>query len=470
MKAASLRVLYRALGVTVAAGLRLSAALPTLAANPQRRLRINERLGRWQGGAPDGDWVWVHAASVGEARIAAALVGALAAALKDGPATAFVVTCQTPAGVLTAVAAGLTDVHYFPIDTAGVLRPIITSGRLLLYVSIETELWPTLLAELAGAGVATAVANARISEASLPRYRWVRSLFAPGFAGLAAVCARDALSAERLTALGVPGGVVTVTGDIKFDLTSHRENRRKPLIAVDHTRPLLVAASTHEGEDEVAIDAFLKLRGQVPGLRLALVPRHPERSGRVAAAASGHPLAVLRWSELECGGAPCPTVSSACNAAGSQGEAALAGAADPSLCGRGREQDWDVLVVDRIGLLRDTLAGAAAAFVGGSLSRGPGGHNLLEVVDEHLRVITGPYLDNVSEQVELLSAAAAITVVGDAADLAAAWGCDLADHGAAARLAATRAHAALESRRGALARTTAVLAASISAAGRGVPR
>ncbi|MBI5504917.1 MAG: 3-deoxy-D-manno-octulosonic acid transferase [Deltaproteobacteria bacterium] len=435
MKAALLAALYRAAGAAAVASLRLAAQLAAAGDEESRRLRWGERLGRWRGGIPSGAWVWVHAASVGEARIAAALVEALEAALGGQPRPTFVVTCQTPTGRRTARAAGARIVHYFPIDAVAVMRPILTSGRLLLYVSIETELWPVLLAELGRAGIASAIANARISHASLGRYRRVRELFAPGLAGLAAVCARDAVSAERLVWLGVPEAVVSVTGDIKFDLASGGETTRKPLLPVDPTRPLLVAASTHAGEEEVALDAFARLRRQRPHLRLALAPRHPERSTHATAAAAALGLRVTRLSEFEqrqrCAGA----------------EAGCA---------------WDVLVVDSVGRLREALAGAAAAFVGGSLVRGPGGHNLLEIVGAHLRVITGPYLDNVAEQVQMLEEADAITIVRDAGALASAWAADLADPQSAAA-AAARAGAALAVRRGALAATVAILAPLIRA-------
>jgi len=436
--AAAMSGLYRGLGAAAVAGLRAAVAV-TRDANSQRSVRLRERLGRWQGGAPQGDWVWVHAASVGEAKLAAALVAALGRDLDARPAPTFVVTCQTPTGCRTARDAGLANVHYFPLDSRPVLMPLLVSGRLLLYVSIETELWPTLLVELARAGVATAIANARISAASMSRYRWVRALFAPGLAGLSAVCARDATSAARLEMLGVAGAVTTVTGDIKFDLVTSGEQIRKPLVAIDRARPLLVAASTHEGEEEVALDAFSQLRRETPGLRLALVPRHPQRGIQVAAASASRGLAVALWSGLR---------------EGQRGGSDLQA-----------EADWDVLVVDRIGLLIDALATASAAFVGGSLGRGPGGHNLLEVVGQHLRVITGPFLHNVTEQVQLLEEAAAIVVVRDADQLARAWREELADP-QASRAAADRALVALAARRGALARTVAVLAPLVCAAQR----
>lgn len=444
MSGALLSGLYRLLGALVVGGFRVAALLPaggSASNDGERALRIRERLGRWQGGAPAGDWVWIHAASVGEARMATALGAELARALAGQAAVEFVITCQTPTGCRTARAGGGGNVHYFPVDAVPVVRPLLKSGRLRLYVSIETELWPALLGELAAAGVPTAIANARISEASMHRYRWVRSLFVRSLGTLAAVCARDEASARRLVELGVPQAAVVVTGDMKFDLASDGKPTREPLIAVDPARPLVVAGSTHEGEEEIVLDAFVRLRATRPLVRLALVPRHPERGAQVASAAASRGLAVAQWSACE-GQAGATGAAGACAADGS----------------------WNVLVVDRIGLLRAALAGAASAFLGGSLLPGPGGHNLVELIAEDLRAITGPCLQNVAEQLELLAGADAAVVVRDAASLAEAWNADLADP-QAAREAAARGKAALAAKRGATAATVRILAPLVMATG-----
>ncbi|HYB97951.1 MAG TPA: glycosyltransferase N-terminal domain-containing protein [Candidatus Limnocylindrales bacterium] len=415
----ALSAAYRVAGAAAASWLRARARAGT----EEERARRRERLGLWQGGAPASPWIWLHAASVGEVAIAAALARALR---PHAGRRSLVVTCQTATGRrrLTEIHDG--PAHYFPLDHEAALKHVLVRAP-ALFVSIETEIWPCLLRMLAARGVPAAIANARISDAAMPRYRWIRPLVAPALSSLARVCARDAVSAQRLIELGARGGAVEITGDLKLDILSSQSREAcAPLFMCDAKRPLVVAGSTHDGEDEIVMQAFRILRRQLPGVRLALAPRHPARAAAVKRAVEATDVHMRMWSQ-----------------------------------GEGQCSGWDVLVMDEIGRLPGLYACAAAAFVGGSLAPGPGGHNLLEPVACGAPVVTGPHLTNVSEQRALLDRSSALRIARDPAELAAAW-LDMLTHRGTYQAGVRRAQAAILEGRGAMARTVESLAALLN--------
>ncbi len=244
--------------------------------------KFSERLGGWtadfaskrRGTRP---WIWIQAASVGEVMVARPLVARLREA---APACAILLTCNTSTGRGTAEALQADEVRYFPLDSSSVVEAVIGALRPCLFVAVETEIWPRTLSLLQERGVPTAFVNARISERSLPRYRLARRLLAPLLAEVGAVCARDAESASRWGELGADPARVSVAGDMKYDGIGQDEvDATVCPIAAGGFR-LLLAASTHAGEEEVVIGAFDRLRagGQGEDLRLVLAPRHPERA------------------------------------------------------------------------------------------------------------------------------------------------------------------------------------------------
>jgi 3-deoxy-D-manno-octulosonic-acid transferase len=410
----------------------LFAARSRLSADPGKRRRARDRAGRWwEGDTAPGDraWIWIHAASVGEVALASRLAGALRQRVG---AVDLVLSANTPTGLATAPEGLFSETHYFPIDWTPVLERILGRSRPRLLLVVETEIWPALLARAAAHGVPVAFANARVSARSWPRYRQLAALVGPLLAGADAVCARDSESAERLAALGASPTALEVTGDIKFDaLSADDVAATVPALAGD--RPLLLAASTHEGEDEIALDAFATLRRGRADLRLVLAPRHPERADAVVRAGERHGFGVVRWSEVR-----------------EAGTVTLADAAD-------------VLVVDTVGELRRFFGCAAAVFLGGSLVP-VGGHNLLEPAAYGRAPIVGPHLQGVADQVAILRAAAALREVEEAASLAAAWRTALESPDAESA-AGRRAAESLDAHRGALARTLVRVTALLGESG-----
>jgi 3-deoxy-D-manno-octulosonic-acid transferase len=265
------------------------------------------------------------------------------------------------------------------------------------------------------------VVSGRISDRSFPRYRRAGALLRPVLAALDAVGARSAADAERFVALGVPRERVEVTGDLKLDPPPAPPPLPAALAAVLGKVPLLVAGSTHEGEEQAALEALAAARAAGCAAALALAPRHPERFEDVARLVGGRGLPLRRRSRLE--------------------ERAL--------------EAGEVLLLDVIGELAALYAAAAVAFVGGSLVP-RGGHNLVEPALARRAPLFGPHTENGREVAELLLAAGGARRVADSRELAEA-ALELLRDPAAAALRGERAAAALAPHRGATERSLALL-------------
>jgi len=394
---AAMRAAHSWAGFVAAAATGLAATV----AGVESRTRMRERLGHWQGHREAaGRWVWIQAASVGEADIAVALAHAMAARL---PGVRFVVSSMTVTGAARVQGEAGIESRYFPIDYAPVLQRIVEPFAPLLFVAIETEIWPGVLRLLQGRGVPTAVVNARLSDRSMPNYGRLAPLLSPLLGGLTKVCARDEEAARRWLSLGARPEAVEVTGNIKFDLaTPAVDVEIRPLFERSANTPILLAASTHEGEEELALDAFAEVRKRHGDARLLLAPRHPRRAAEVYEQARSRWMSVVAWSDVV-GIAKASKVSDAGDA----------------------PTTWpprvDVIVLDRLGLLRSAYEAARACFVGGSATPGPGGHNLLEATAAVCPTSAGPLLDNVVDQVEVLRESWGLTVVHNAFELSKFW-------------------------------------------------
>ena len=330
--------------------------------------------------------IWVHAVSVGEVVAASSLIAGLR---RDFPQYPVVVTTVTPTGAQRVRDLFGDDVlhSYAPYDTIGSVRRFFARMQPRLVIVIETELWPNMYAACGERGVPLVLANARISPRSMRRYRRFIGLFRRALSHGVVIAAQSEQDAERFRLLGADPARTTVTGNLKADLVfqpgmtdAGLEFRREQVGA----RPVWVAASTHAGEEEAALDAHAIVRATIPEALLLLVPRHPDRFNGVAALLESRQLAFGRRS---LGEVPAP-------------EAA-------------------VYLVDSLGELPTFYAAADVAFVGGSLVP-IGGHNLLEPAVLGLPVITGPHNFNAEDIAILLQEADALQTVADAAELGAA--------------------------------------------------
>jgi 3-deoxy-D-manno-octulosonic-acid transferase len=379
--------------------------------------------------------IWLHAASVGEVAAAVPLVRALRRRYPDSPC---LVTVFTPTGRERALAAleGLAEVLYLPLDLPGPVRRFLRRARPRIGILLEAELWPNLLHGCAHAGISTLLINARLSAAGATRYRRgpPGRLIGDALRRIDRIAAVDATDAARFAALGVREARIAVTGNLKFDLelppdTEERGAELRRAWQAER-RPVWIAASTHAGEEEVVLDAHGALLREYPDLLLVLVPRHPQRFDAVAELCRARGLIFARRSR------------------------------DDAVDGNIR-----IVLGDTLGELPVFYAAADAAFVGGSLVPGVGGHNLLEPAALRLPLVTGMHSDNWQQAVDWLREAGALRRVEDATALADTVGGWLQD--ATGREAAGRAAArVVENHGGALERTLRLVSDSLTAGGR----
>lgn len=399
---------YNAVLVPVALVLAPLALLWALGA-ARRRRGLGERLSL--GPEMPAGSVWVHAASVGEAEAAAPLIEAL---LARGIPTLATTLTASGRDRLRARLPGL-QVRLAPLDLPWLTSRNVARTRAGVLVLIETELWPNLIWAAARAGACPVVVSGRISDSSYARYRRARPLVASVLRAVWLLGAQSESDRERFVALGLPPDRARVTGDLKLDRGAAALPSEE-LRAALGPGPLLVAGSTHPGEEEALLEAWSSLRADVPGLRLVLVPRHPERV-----------RAVLRTAERH--------------------------GASAGLRSRGAAEH-DVVVVDSIGELGAIYSLAELVFVGGTL-RPIGGHNLVEPVQAGKLVVHGPHTENQRGQERLLRPLGVLRRVEGARDLVSTLRALWAEPGREALCA--RARAALEEHRGALSRSLEIV-------------
>ncbi|HLE83512.1 MAG TPA: glycosyltransferase N-terminal domain-containing protein [Thermoanaerobaculia bacterium] len=421
--------LYQA---AMAAGLALAG--PVLLARRRGHYlpTVRGRLGAYpaaEGGAAAArrGGLWLHAVSVGEVGVAAALAAALP------PGEPALVTTVTPTGQERARAAfaGRSEVAYLPFDLGFAVRRFFRRFAPQALVLVEGDYWPLVLREAARRGLPVAVVNGRVGDRSFRRMRRLRRLLGPLFEPIGRFGVQTADDARRLAALGVPAARIHVTGNLKYE-----SPEPPPVPALEARlgelaggRPLLVAGSTMAGEEERVLAAFRTAGGGARAL-LVLAPRHPERWEEAARAVAAAGLRLVRRSALERG-------------ADEAGEAA-----DPA-------SPPDVVLLDSLGELAALYRLAAAAFIGGTLVA-TGGHNPLEAARWGVPVAAGPSMASFREIAADFDARGAWARVADARALGAAWRrwLDAPDE---ARRIGERGRALVEENRGALARTLEML-------------
>ena len=377
--------------LAMAAGLGVAA--PVLLARRGRHYlpTLPARLGRLpeaRGTRP----LWLHAASVGEAGVAATLARALP------PDLDLVVTTVTPTGQAAAeklfeplTAGGRSVVvTYLPFDLGWLVGRFLARYAPRALVLFESELWPLLLRDCRRRSIPVAVLNARISDRSYGRMKragrlYRRFLLDP----LGRLGAQSPQDEERLLSLGARPARTSLTGNLKFDTpepvpVAGLEQALRDLAA---ERPILVAGSTMPGEEPIVLDAFEGLDREA---LLVLAPRHPERFDEVWREVEERPLAAMRRSRM----------------------AAAAGALPASPPG--------IVLLDSLGELASLYRLASAAFIGGTLVP-TGGHNPIEAARFGVPVIVGPSMENFRRMARDLEAADGLTLAADGEALTEAW-------------------------------------------------
>lgn len=349
--------------------------------NSHYRHRWNERFGYIKRLPREQKSIWIHAVSVGEAIAAIPLIRELKTRY---PMMKIVVTNTTPTGSAQIKNAFNNEIlHFFtPFDVSSAINRFIRRINPVMCVIMETEMWPNLLRCLRRKKIPVMLANARLSERSKKNYKIIRNITRNMLSTYTIVSAQGLLDGERFIELGLDPNRLMLSGNIKFDLTLPEdiEMQAKTLRekwAATH-RPTFIAASTHEGEEIILLQAFAQIRQKIPNTLLIIVPRHPARFEKVSklCLSEGYRIASRSKNEI-------PTA------------------------------ETDIIIGDTMGELCLIYAATDIAFVGGSLVP-VGGHNLIEPASLGLPVLTGPYLHNFTEISKKLKTAGAAQIVHDA--------------------------------------------------------
>lgn len=336
----------------------------------QRLGDLSEQLAAISG-CPD-PVIWVHAVSAGEVAAVAPVVQEIRLA---EPMARIVMSTITDTGREMVNTHGIDPdaLIYFPFDLPWVVERVLDTMDPDIIVLVETELWPNLMAAAGRRDIPTVVVNGRISDRSFRRARLARPIFKWVLSNVTLVCAQSQIDADRFIALGANPDRVVVTGNSKFDehfppVTAADASKYLMDFGFDADDPVLLAASTHEGEEAIVLEAFTRLRVPHPKLQLLIAPRHPERGGRVEELVHEYGYNAYRRSRaLDAGG-----------------HDPLAPEGDPQVC---------VAILDTMGELARVYAIATVTFVGNSLTPG-GGQNILQPVAQGKAVLFGPHMQN----------------------------------------------------------------------------
>ncbi|MEA2345163.1 MAG: 3-deoxy-D-manno-octulosonic-acid transferase [Thermoanaerobaculia bacterium] len=316
-----------------------------------------ERMGFYKTPPATHD-LWIHAVSVGETLAARPVVDEI---LRTRPATTIVITTTTITG--QAQARRLfpsATVTYFPFDFSASVKRFLLQHRPRVFATMETEIWPNATRLSSAAGVRLLLANGRISDRSLPRYRFLRAFVGPLLRRYDRILAREETDRERFIAIGAPAEIVETSGNVKFDyVPDDRPLEIAPrLLSLIAGRKVLVLGSTMQGEDEAMIGELERFIAEKNAF-VVVAPRKPERFEIVAALLAAAKIRFVRRSDWN--------------------DAAA-----------------DVLLLDTFGELSKVYLLATAAFVGGSLVP-TGGHNPIEPAAVGVPVCFGPYMSNFRE-------------------------------------------------------------------------
>jgi 3-deoxy-D-manno-octulosonic-acid transferase len=346
--------------------------------------RLPERYGEDDTPRPDGRLLWLHAASIGET---VSILPVLAALHQMAPDLHMLLTTGTVTSAemlgrrLPELGLEGWVIHRFaPLDVPAWARRFLTHWRPEVAAFVESEIWPSLIEAARAGGLPLALINARLSPRSFAHWRRIGGFAAHLFGAFSLVQAQSRHDAERLRRLGAAH--VEAPGNLKFaalPLPVPRIELQRLRHAIG-TRPVWLAASTHPGEESMAVAVHHGLAARHPGLLTIIVPRHPERGADIAALIDGLP--VTRRA-----------------------------------AGEGPPEESGIWVADTLGELGLFSSAAGVVFVGGSLVP-HGGQNPLEPARLGCAVAVGPHVQNFVEPVEVLEAAGALTRLADAEALA----------------------------------------------------
>ena len=365
--------------------------VPWVLLSRKRRANFLDRAGmRGMPQAPRGHTpvIWMHAVSVGETNASVPLLRRLKELLPEAQLFLSGVTLTGRATAKDALSGVVDERFFFPFDVPAICSVFLDRIHPDVVVIVETEIWPNFLAECKRRDIPAVIVNGRISARSFRGYSRFRRLFAPVFRTLSAVSTQTRDDADRFIALGVDPSIVTVGGNLKFDVSAKARSASSLSAIMEGEKSTgtrwIVAGSTHEGEEAIILRAFMRARKASSQVKLLLAPRHPERFDLVEA--------VLRHEDI-----PVQRRASA-----PEGHNRI---------------DAPVLLLDTMGELPDAYAAAGLAFVGGSLIP-IGGHNVLEPALHGVPTVVGPHMNNFKEIADTFLAAGGLIQANGEEELA----------------------------------------------------
>ena len=320
--------------------------------------RVDERRGMSEDIRPQGALVWIHGASVGEVLAAAALIERLRALdlrilLTSGTVTsAAIVAKRFPPDIIH---------QYVPYDSPRYVARFLDHWQPSLALFIESDLWPNLILSSAERRLPMVLINGRMSHRSFPRWRRLAGTISALLGRFDICLAQSQIDAERFAALGSPN--VVTTGNLKLDVPAPPADPAKldRLLTMTRGRPIIVAASTHPGEEDILLEAHRRLARFFPSLLTVIVPRHPKRGEAIARSIPASRLHVAVRSREEL-----PTATT------------------------------DVYIADTMGELGLFYRLAPIVFMGGSLIE-HGGQNPIEAIKLGASIVHGPHVFNFSD-------------------------------------------------------------------------
>jgi 3-deoxy-D-manno-octulosonic-acid transferase len=372
--------------------------------------------------------IWIHALSVGEVLSAEPLVKALSQKYGAG---ALVFSASTQSGFETAtrvIALHVGELRHFPYDTFFSVKRALQVVRPRRVVIVETDIWPNFLYRLKKCRIPVHLVNARLSDRSFQGYKRIRFLMAPLLSIFSRICVQTDADRARFLDLGVSDKRLATVGNIKFDqapvsVSSDDLNQLSEQLSLSGRAPVWVAGSTHEGEEALLSDAYGTMRSSGIDPVLIIAPRDPDRAAAVCDLFNRSGIDARTMDQIE--RQPGPSA---------------------------------VVVVDRIGILRNLYALADVTFVGGSLVAA-GGHNPLEPASVAKPICFGPHTDDFRWICQTLVDAGGAFRVNDARELSFRTH-HLFENQEANRRAGRRASEVFFKNRGAVARTLAVIGTS----------
>ena len=335
------------------------------------------------------DCIWIHGASVGEIVATSPLVKQIRQEMPDRP---ILVSAFTVGGYNMAkqIIPEADAIIFFPLDLPFVAEAMFKRIHPGFFMPVETELWPNFLRAIRERHIPVMMVNGRISEKSVKTYRYLYGIWDDMLSTVSRFCMQSSIDADYIYSLGADKNKIFVTGNTKFDqtyaeVTPEDYARYKEELGLNDSYPIIMAGSTHPGEEKALFDAFKKVREKYADARLVIAPRKTNRADEISKLASSYGYETgYRSKMLE----------------------------NPNL-----RKKYPVVLLDTIGELGRIYAVGDVVFVGGSLCK-TGGHNVLEPAAHAKPILVGPNMQNFKDSYSLLSKVGACKMVNNVAELA----------------------------------------------------